>query len=289
MRPRALYLLLLGLLPACGQSAEPRADIFSFHGAAAGASVGGSPSVGAAGGSAGQGGEPPLIFDCDHRPDEPSLAGPRADGLAPTTGSCASLTDATLIERASAALATTPTGFFYEPRRPDESPPAWRRQCSPTLSNLVEWATIYDEKLAGTLTTEWFYEATYCDDPRRRFRAPRCDYFDGRKFPNRASTAQDLAFLGSFLWWHHSAANAGARLLGYDVQVDGSQQIVELCSLQISYGGTLIDADGVPRRLCDTLDLYSTKHVLQPLTQTGEVRLGQAELVRQLRTNCPAP
>jgi hypothetical protein len=232
-----------------------------------GGAAGGEPSPGGAGqgGSSGQSSSD----DCQTEYSGP-LGGPRLDGPMPI-GSCDLIADELILARYKDFDARVPEGSYYEPAGPIVF---WGPPCSVTLAETVRRSGL--EQLGtpeNQFETEWFYEATSCQNGvRRAYRNLRCDYFDGTKLS--APSVERLAFLGSLLWWSTHYNSSGSALLGYSIAIGDATEWVEFCTIS-TVGGDF--------GLCDEITLESTTH---SLTYDGTVKLGEPTTVRTLKGDC---
>jgi hypothetical protein len=110
------------------------------------------------------------------------------------------------------------------------------------------------------------------DSVRRIERNLRCDYFDGSKLAN--PSPERLAFLASMLWWGAQSNTQGSAILGHSVASGDATDIVQLCTISVTYGDF---------GLCDEVRLESTKHLLW---FDGHIELGTPEVVRTLKGDC---
>jgi hypothetical protein len=192
-----------------------------------------------------------------------------------------------ILERYRDPSARVPRGLYYEPQHLGVIE-KWVEGCAPSLADTLVRARAELGPLAGGSTTEWFNEAIPCSDSYWPFRQLRCDYFDdrdlrqGKRFANPDAGPEELAFLGSLRWWSDNRAIADATLLGYNVQVQGTTQVVELCELSTTRGSDLI-VNGVLTRICDSVDVFRTQHAMKA---DGAIVLGTAERVRTIEGRC---
>ena len=216
----------------------------------------------------GDSGQDPVL-DCD-KPYAGPTGGPRQDGPMPT-GSCASIDDMTLLSRYDDIKARVPQGLYYEASSPVQT---WELPCSNSVDETAARGTKLEPGTAkGRFKTDWFYEAEFCQGKTRAvYRNLRCDYFDGTKLAN--PTPENLAFLGSLLWWANNWSLGGGALLGYAVTIGDATDWVEMCTLETTFGDF---------GLCDELRLQRTQHLVR---FGGEVVLGQPELVRAVKGKC---
>lgn len=223
------------------------------------------------GGRTGQGNEPQPTLACSKPFPAPNV-GPREDGPSPTTEACADISDSVILQRYDDREATVPRGFFYEPGNPNSN---WGNSCAPSLAaTLVTGAMRIAGGVAGGNTTPWFYEAVPCYN-MVRYRELRCDYFDGSVLGSQA-TSEELAFLGSLLWWQSAHLRSGSAVLGSHSSFEADAEVVELCSIESVFGADL------PRPVCDHIDVFSTRYVLR----RGRVELRKSELVRTVTGDC---
>jgi len=205
--------------------------------------------------------------------------GPRADGPMNLQG-CAAIADEVVLARYKDRSARVPQGFYYEPT---ENITFWNEPCSESEQETVtRGAPGGMGTLLGSYESEWFYEAVYCsnDSVRRIQRNLRCDYFDGSKLAN--ATPERVAFLASLLWWGDNGNVDGSATLGYTVVVGDATDVIDLCTVRVTYGDF---------GLCDEVRLESTKHRLEMIgVESGvpqfRVKLGTPEVIRTLRGTC---
>ena len=254
---------------------------------AAGKTSGGSSSVGGSAGDANDagtatGGKRPDLPSTGGAPDEQDAllacdspyagpnGGPRPDGPEPT-GSCAGISDTVLLARYDDFKARVPQGLYYEAASPVEH---WELPCAMSLAETSDRGSKLQLGTAkGKFTTDWFYEAEFCQgNTRHVYRNLRCDYFDGEKLAN--PDPENLAFLGSLLWWADNWNHSGAALLGYAVTIGDATDWVELCTLDSTSGDF---------GLCDEVRLMATPDLVR---FGGKVTLGQPELLRSLKGKC---
>jgi hypothetical protein len=294
---RSLFSALLALQVACGATTKHAPDdgtsgqgavsMGGFSGSSAAGARSGNGGVGGAGGRGnggaaaagepssggsghgGSGGEPSGT-DCETEYSGP-MGGPRLEGPMPT-GGCDLIADELILARYKDFDARVPEGSYYEPTAPIAF---WSSlPCSMTPTETIRRAEL--EQL-GTLEdefqTEWFFEAAYCQNGLRRvYRNLRCDYFDGTKL--RSPSDEELAFLGSLLWWSTHYNTEGSALLGYSIMVGDATDWVQLCTIATVHGDF---------GLCDEITLQSTTH---RLTYPGTVQLGEPTTVRTLKGDC---
>jgi hypothetical protein len=237
-----------------------------------GATDGGSAGAPVAG-SAGSGGG--LAYECSTAYAGP-MGGPREDGPPLITMGCSAIPDETVLERypqlgTQGFSGQMPTSLYWE-----DSDQIVRlgETCSTSLE------TTLDNGLAeglgestGQYETDWFYEVVFCNDSLRTlYRELRCDYFDGTELAN--ATTDELAFLGSLLYWHDNYNFTGSTLLGYSSYFGGAGDFVQMCSIRVAYGDF---------GLCDQVELLVTTHLLGA---GSEVSLGQPSVVRTLEGQC---
>lgn len=248
----------------------------------AGSGLGGSgtagTSIGHAGASAGAGGKVPDptggsggsdLLKCDGPFHGPS-GRPRSDGPA-DLGGCAAITDAVLLARYKDWSARVPQGYYYEP---NDSIQFWKDPCSKSVDETVaRGPTDGKGTFIESSSSEWFYEADYCNNGVRRLELNlRCDYFDGNKLAN--PTVDRLAFLAGLLWWSKQHNNASAVLLGHAVAGGNAVDIVELCTLETSFGDF---------GLCDELRLQTTNYNMD---LNGRVTIGATQTIRTVKGKC---
>ena len=255
-------------------------------GVTGGKSVGGSSAFGgtsgrsnaagtAAGGkipdpivTAGVGGQDALLT-CSNPYTGPT-GGPRIDGPE-STGSCAGIDDATLIARYDDFKARVPQGLYYEAESPSQR---WELPCSMSEAETAARGSKLQLGTAkATFKTDWFYEAEFCSmNERLVYRNLRCDYFDGTTLAD--PSPENLAFLGSLLWWADNWNLSGAAVLGYAVTIGNATDWVEMCALETNHGDF---------GLCDEVRLQRTQHRVR---FGGEVTLGMPELMRTAKGKC---
>lgn len=244
---------------------------------AAGATAGSSAAGNAAGGKrpdepitagAGDGQDPRLSCDT---PYAGPTGGPCVDGPQPTTGSCAAMDDALIVARYGDFKARVARGLYCEEPGAFQH---WELPCSNSLAETVERGSKRNLGTAkGKFTTDWFYEAEFCDGKTRGvYRNLRCDYYDGAKLT--PATPENLAFLRSLLWWAENWNHDGSALLGYTVTVGDATDSIEMCSLEATYGDF---------GLCDEVRLLSAQ---DSILFGGAVQLGDAKLLRTVKGRC---
>gem|GEM_PF-2109637 len=246
-----------------------------------GSGVAGAPD-GEAGASGGAGGKLPDFpggagagpLACSEPYAGPS-GGPRVDGPIGLQ-TCASIPDEVVLARYKDRAARVPQGLYYEP---SESITFWNEPCSSSAEETVaRGATGGMGTFVDSFSNEWFHEAVYCFNGVRRIeRNLRCDYFDGSKLAK--PTPDRLAFLASLLWWGKYNNLEGSVILGHSTQIGDATDVVEMCTLSVTYGDF---------GLCDEMRLESTKHLLEITSGTigYTVRLGMPQVLRTLKGDC---
>jgi hypothetical protein len=216
----------------------------------------------------GDSGEDPVL-SCD-TPYAGPTGGPRVDGPEPS-GSCAGIDDALLLARYDDFEARVPQGLYYEASSPVQT---WELPCSKSLAETSERGSKLNLATAkGKFTTDWFYEAEFCDGKARHvYRNLRCDYYDGQKL--NPATPENLAFLHSLLWWSQYWSFHGGALLGYSVTIGNATDSIEMCSLEATYGDF---------GLCDEVRLMSAQ---DSVMFGGYVKLGDTKLLRTAKGKC---
>jgi hypothetical protein len=235
-------------------------------GGASGSGAGGAGGEPAAGG-AGTPIDPVNPNDCNVTYTGPS-AGPRAGGPQPVMTGCDAISDDILLARYDELDEKVPEGLFWEP------PPGatWQPPCSDSPEETAASGANLGA-LEDTFTTDWFYEATFCEGSQRRlYRNLRCDYFDGSNLAN--PSGEELVFLMSLLWWQQYFNMGGSAVIGYAVMPGDATDWVEFCTIGTVYGDF---------GLCDeiTLTRWSGTVVVN-----GEVNLGEPEVVRVIQGEC---
>jgi hypothetical protein len=179
--------------------------------------------------------------------------------------------DAIILERYDDPQAKVPMGLYWE----QNGLYVWESPCSDSMSDTLARSSVQDfGALEGEFTTRWFHEAAYCEaDLRRVYRNLRCDYFDGEILAG--GDVNELAFLGSLLWWQNNSNIDGHVLLGYTVAIGSATDWVELCSIRTVYGDW---------GLCDEITLESTTHAIR--YGSSAVELGEPNVVRTIQGKC---
>src|SRR5690606_12192595 len=133
--------------------------------------------------------------------------GPRDDGPPPISQSCAQIDDEVIIDRYDDVDAKVPRGLYYEE---PGGVSWWEAPCSEGLEETVDRVGSRElGEIQRQVGTDWSYTVVGCAGGDHRFyNNLRCDYFDGSTLDG--SSAEDLAFLASLLWWMERGNLTGA-------------------------------------------------------------------------------
>lgn len=224
-------------------------------------------TAGSGGGTAGTGGEP---NDCANPYDGP-IGGPRAEGPEMVAQVCDQVSDEDILARYKDLDRKVPQGLYWEP---PGTLSWWGEACSENPAETLDHAnerSIGD--VEGQVSSDWSYEVAGCyEGSRRVYSDLSCDYFDGTTLAG--STAEDLAYLASLLWWIDNGNLTGAQILGYASMVGGATDLILLCTIRTSFGDF---------GLCDQITLQQTMH---SITVDGAVSLGEPDTVRTIEGDC---
>lgn len=228
-------------------------------------SSGSGGSTATNGGSAGSGG---TSSDCS---GAIPFGGPREDGPEAIHQSCSLIEDDVILDRYDDTDAKVPRGLYYE--QPG-TVSWWDEPCSDSLDETVD--RIGDHaigEIQSQVATDWSYTVAGCMNGAHRFyNNLRCDYFDGTTLDG--SSAEDLAFLASLLWWMERGNLGGAQILGYTASIGGATDTVVMCTLRTTFGDF---------GLCDQITLEETQYTI---TVNGRVTIRDTETVRTIEGNC---
>ena len=248
-----------------GGSAAGGATNTGGAGGSGGSTATNGGSAGANGGSAGTGGTP---GEC---PGPIPFGGPREDGPQSINETCAQIDDDVILDRYHDTDAKVPQGLYYE--QPG-SVSWWEAPCSESLEDTVD--RIGDRaigEIQSQVATDWSYTVVGCADGAHRFyNNLRCDYFDGSTLDG--SSAEDLAFLASLLWWMERGNLTGAQILGYTESAGGATDMVAMCTIRTTFGDF---------GLCDQITLERTQY---SITVSGSVTIGDTETLRTIEGDC---
>ena len=199
------------------------------------------------------------------------IGGPRADGPAPSVGTCESIPDASILQRYKDETQKTPMGLYWEPPGVVS---LWEANCSESLEDtLMRSASAPLGNQEGSLASEWSYEVSGCDNGSRRiFSNLRCDYFDGSVLQN--GSYDKLAYLASVLWWMNNGNLGGSQILGFTGSIGDATDVVQMCTIRTTFGDF---------GLCDEITLEVSIH---RIVAGSAVTLGEPMPIRTLQGDC---
>jgi hypothetical protein len=245
------------------------------EGGAIGGSAGAQHSSGGNAAGSGEGGAPSAsLVDC---------GGESPVGM--PVAACEDVSDEALLQVAYCDYGIkpyVPGGYYYDSTVPRA---IWSETCASDVqeaeSQAADWAaqsaasptgdpTTYELAITDRLTTDRYYEiALVFDGVPCRYRTTRCDYFDGTTLAGAPhSSADELAFLASLLWFQERAG--GAHIMGGVSSELESGYRFDLCHTSF-YAGDWSQWDEVT--------LLRTSYFI---TLDGTVTIGSPESIRTI-------